>query len=81
MTDTIVGWTIIILSLGTLATTILAIACGYGDDPASVQGVAAICPECRNGKHQNCDGQAWDEEADELTVCECGYGVCAGAST
>lgn len=31
----------------------------------------AICPECRNGKHVNCDGQAWDDVADELTVCRC----------
>lgn len=30
-----------------------------------------VCPECRAGKHINCNGQAWDEHADELTVCFC----------
>lgn len=30
-----------------------------------------ICPECAQGKHQNCVGQAWDDEADELTLCGC----------
>lgn len=29
------------------------------------------CPECRNGKHQNCDGAAWDDETDDLTLCAC----------
>lgn len=42
--------------------------------------VPAICPECRNGAHKNCDGQAWDEDHDMLTVCECDYGLCAGAT-
>ena len=28
-------------------------------------------PECRDGKHPNCDGQAWDDDADELTACRC----------
>lgn len=31
---------------------------------------AAICPECRNGKHPNCDELAIDEN-DELTKCQC----------
>lgn len=31
----------------------------------------AICPECKAGKHDNCDGTAWDEEKDELTECFC----------
>lgn len=30
-----------------------------------------ICPECRDGKHRNCDGDAWDVQADELANCEC----------
>jgi hypothetical protein len=30
-----------------------------------------VCPECRAGKHANCTGEAWDEEADELTTCDC----------
>ena len=42
--------------------------------------MAAICPECRNGAHRNCDGQAWDEDHDMLTLCECEYGLCAGAN-
>lgn len=31
----------------------------------------AICPECRAGKCINCDGEAWDDEADAPTVCAC----------
>lgn len=34
---------------------------------------APICPECRQGKHMNCDGHAWDDEADRLTDCGCGF--------
>lgn len=30
-----------------------------------------FCPECAAGKHQNCDGTAWDHEADEPTTCTC----------
>lgn len=30
-----------------------------------------ICPECRNGKHDNCQGDAWDNERDRPTICEC----------
>lgn len=29
-----------------------------------------ICPECRNGKHPNCDGWAIDDN-DEIAVCSC----------
>lgn len=29
------------------------------------------CPECDQGKHGNCDGTAWDVEADALTTCPC----------
>lgn len=31
----------------------------------------ATCPECRAGKHRNCDGQAWDDAADAPTACAC----------
>lgn len=31
----------------------------------------AVCPECRQGKHVNCDGEAWDTEADQPTTCAC----------
>lgn len=30
-----------------------------------------ICPECAQGKHRNCDGTAWDDQADERTTCAC----------
>lgn len=30
-----------------------------------------VCPECRAGKHGNCDGSAWDDELDMLTECAC----------
>lgn len=30
-----------------------------------------LCPECRDGKHRNCDGTAWDGETDSLSTCEC----------
>ena len=31
-----------------------------------------ICPECRDGKHGNCNGHAWDEASDALGACSCG---------
>lgn len=30
-----------------------------------------FCPECSQGKHGNCDGTAWDNEADAPTACTC----------
>jgi hypothetical protein len=30
-----------------------------------------ICPECRVGKHGNCDGRALDETSDEIVDCGC----------
>jgi len=32
---------------------------------------ARACPECRQGKHDNCDGEAWDDELDAPVACEC----------
>lgn len=29
------------------------------------------CPECVQGKHQNCDGTTWDPEADAPATCPC----------
>lgn len=29
------------------------------------------CPECRAGKHDNCHGDAWDNENDRPAICEC----------
>ena len=41
--------------------------------------MAAICPECTQGKHPNCNGQAWDNQTDTLTICECSAGACISA--
>jgi len=30
-----------------------------------------VCPECEQSKHGNCDGWAWDFDADEKTQCQC----------
>lgn len=30
-----------------------------------------VCPECTAGKHDNCHGDAWDNEKDAPAVCEC----------
>lgn len=30
-----------------------------------------ICPECAQGKHGNCDGTAWDNQADVGVPCDC----------
>lgn len=30
-----------------------------------------INPECRDGKHLNCGGDAWDDHTDAPTDCEC----------
>lgn len=29
------------------------------------------CPECRQGKHGNCDGTAWDDATDAPAGCPC----------
>jgi hypothetical protein len=29
------------------------------------------CPECAQGKHRNCDGLSWDNDADDYTPCPC----------
>lgn len=31
------------------------------------------CPECRDGKHGNCDGTAWDNVRDRPTDCRCDH--------
>jgi hypothetical protein len=31
----------------------------------------AICPECRAGKHRNCDSTAWCDETAFPTACDC----------
>ena len=42
-------------------------------------GAKPVCPECRDGKHRNCAGEAWDGVLDKVTVCECTQGVCRTA--
>ncbi len=32
-----------------------------------------LCPECKQGKHANCDGTAWDKEVDAPTKCGCTF--------
>ena len=32
---------------------------------------AAISPDCRDGKHLACTGDAWDRAADHETSCDC----------
>lgn len=34
-----------------------------------------ICPECVQGKHPNCNGQAWDTDNDAPTACQCGHSI------
>lgn len=31
----------------------------------------AICPECTQGKHVNCDSSAWSDLTDFPCVCDC----------
>lgn len=33
-----------------------------------------ICPECRDGKHRNCTGEALHEPTDEIVECGCQHG-------
>jgi hypothetical protein len=30
-----------------------------------------ICPECRDGKHAACIGDAWDPKTDAIVPCIC----------
>ena len=29
------------------------------------------CPECHAGKHGNCNGVTWDNDADDFAPCPC----------
>lgn len=53
----------------------LASALAPSETPAAPKVEAApekpLCPECQQGKHQNCSGQAWDNAADEPVSCGC----------
>ncbi|QGZ16921.1 hypothetical protein SEA_LITTLETOKYO_29 [Arthrobacter phage LittleTokyo] len=37
------------------------------DEPGKV----LLNPECRDGKHRNCNGEGWDTWADDATDCPC----------
>jgi len=30
------------------------------------------CPDCEQGKHRNCTGEAWDNDVDDFAPCPCG---------
>jgi len=34
-------------------------------------GAIWMSPDCMNGKHRGCNGEAWDLHDDELTDCDC----------
>lgn len=36
-----------------------------------------ICPDCKAGKHHNCDGIAWDDDKDDFTSCGCDHAAAA----
>lgn len=40
-------------------------------DPEYIEDDISICPECVQGKHQNCDRTAWNNTKDEETKCPC----------
>jgi hypothetical protein len=42
-----------------------------GESTTSTEPQLWVCPECEQGKHGNCDGWAWDFDADEKTQCQC----------
>ena len=39
-----------------------------------IMGMPNVCPECKTGKHQNCDGRGGYDENDELVACVCDEG-------
>jgi hypothetical protein len=41
------------------------------DDDVIIIGGRGACPECRQGKHDNCFGDGWDLESDAPAVCPC----------
>jgi hypothetical protein len=38
-----------------------------------VTAAAAVCPECRDGKHANCIGYALDTATDTVVDCGCAH--------
>jgi hypothetical protein len=63
------------LRRGEITAADLLIRSGF--DPGVAEAIAAVttakpvCPECQQGKHGNCDGTAWDEGRDEISLCRC----------
>ena len=44
-------------------------------DPGSVAPTPVVCPECRDGKCQNCDGRALHPVTDLIVTCDCTHGA------
>lgn len=44
---------------------------GLSEMGVTQMGTLYVCPECRAGKHQNCDGAAWDNDKDAPAPCAC----------
>lgn len=38
---------------------------------AVISGLPWLNPDCRQGKHRACRGDAWDDDRDEPTTCGC----------
>jgi hypothetical protein len=53
----------VVVNVGDLADEVRAALRGEAPEPK--------CPECKAGKHINCDGQAWDDDADQAVTCVC----------
>lgn len=48
------------------------LVCRYtGPTPPPLPCPGPVCPDCGAGKHPNCDGTAWDADADDVTFCAC----------
>ncbi len=40
-------------------------------DPLPGLAEPRACPDCEQGKHRNCTGEAWDDQADDFAKCPC----------
>jgi hypothetical protein len=38
---------------------------------SGIETCAHVCPECKTGKHRNCDGTAWCFITDAPVECSC----------
>jgi hypothetical protein len=41
------------------------------DERAKYEPEPRSCPDCEQGKHGNCTGEAWDNDADAPVPCPC----------